>query len=520
MIKVDNEWQECSWEKALHFAVDGIKAIVKDSGSDSLAALVSPSATTEEMYLAQKVVRGIGSNNIDHRLRQSDYATQELDPLFCGLSMPVIELAAQEAIFVIASNTSKEQPIIAHHIRQASLSGCSVSVLNPVDYPTNYPIDTKIITAPVNLFIELQSLCKALLEIDSKLEAPEGLMDLIGQVKVSTDHKSIINNLKNAEKSVVLLGSLSQTLPDYSAIRMLASFIAQHTDSKLSYLSSGANASGAYIAGAIPHRTECMEAQTQGLATQQMFDQQLNAYILHGIEAEYDIENPQKAIAALKSAFVVSISPYITDTAKDYADVLLPAAVYSESSGTFVNISGDKQSFKAVTNPLGESRPAWKIFRVLGNLFDLDNMDYISSEEVKDELFEKLSTAIDKQAIENNISWQCPSNIVHLNKAYNRIGDFSIYSVDSIVRRSEPLQQTSDGKNQNILKINSKMADSLKVNAGQQVDIKQAQTSCESTIVVDDSIPDDCIYFPHSTQQSSLMGCSFSGIELTPQENK
>ena len=519
MIKVDNEWQECSWDKALNFAVDGIKSLLKDNGSETLGALVSPSATTEELYLAQKLLRGIGSNNIDHRLRQCDYATQELDPLFSGLGMPVKELATQDAFFVIASNTRKEQPIIAHYIRQASLSGCSVSLLNPVDYSTNFPVDTKIITAPANLFTELQAVCKALLESNSTLNAPDGLTELIEQVKISSAHQKIINNLISAEKSIILLGSLSQTLPDYSAIRMLASFVAEHTNSKLSFLTTGANSSGAYIAGAIPHRTECMETVTQGLATQQMFEQQLNAYILHGVEAEYDIENPDKVTAALKSAFVVSITSYITETMKEYADVLLPASVYAESSGTFVNISGDKQSFKAVVKPLGESRPAWKILRVMGNLFNLDNMDYISSEEVKDELFDKLLATPVEQTTDNKISWQCPSNIVHLSKGFYRVGDFSIYSVDSVVRRSEPLQQTADGQNQGIIKINSKLADSIKIQAGQQVDIKQTQANCMSTIVIDDSIPDNCVYFPHGTEQSSIMGCSFSGIELTPQEN-
>ncbi len=515
MIKIGKKWQQCSWEKAFSTAVDGIKSVVKKNTGESLGALLSPSSTTEELYLAQKLLRGIGSNNIDHRLRQSDYATQERDPLFCGLAMPINELGNQQAIFVLASNTRKEQPIIAHFIRQASLSGATVSLLNPVDYATNYPVDTKIITAPANLFTQLQSLCKAILKNDAQVQAADGLAELVKQARVSSQHQAIIKNLITAEKSVVLLGSLSQTLPDYSGIRMLASFIAEHTGSTLSFLTSGANSSGAYIAGAIPHRTECMEKETQGLATQQMFEQKLKAYILHGVEAEYDIENPQQAIAALKSAFVVSITPYLGETMKEYADVILPASVYSESSGSFVNISGDQQSFKAVVIPLGESRPAWKILRVLGNLFDLENMDYISSQQVKDELLAKLGD----QITDNKISWLCPSDTVYKNKGFDRVGDFSIYGIDSIVRRSEPLQQTADGQNQAMIRINSRMADSIKAHAGQKVDIKQSRANCQSTIVIDDSIPDNCVCLPNGTQQASLMGSSFSGIELSIQEN-
>jgi len=445
MIKVNNEWKECSWEDALNAAVDGIKNIISENNADSLGALLSPSSTTEEFYLAQKLLRGIGSNNIDHRLRQSDYRDQEIDPIYSSLSMPINELAQQDAFFIIGSNTRKEQPIIAHFIRQANRvkSNNTISLLNPVDFSTNYDdINTKIITSPVNLYSELQSVCKAVLENNSSVQAPEGLSNLIATSEVKSEHQAIVTNLVNAEKSVVLLGSLSQSLPDYSAIRMLASFIAEHTSSTLSFLTAGANSSGASIAGAIPHRTECMQEETQGLATQQMFEQQLKAYILNGIEAEFDIENPDNAKAALESAFVVSITPYITDSIKEYADVLLPSSTYTESSGTFVNISGDWQSFNAIVNPLGESRPAWKILRVLGNLFDVENMDYISSEEVKDELSSKLAGI----TADNKLSWNCPAKQSYQSKNTDSIITPSIYSIDSVVRRSEPLQQTVDGQ--------------------------------------------------------------------------
>ncbi|MFK5983811.1 MAG: NADH-quinone oxidoreductase subunit NuoG [Pseudomonadota bacterium] len=516
MIKVDNNWQECSWEDALNAAVDGIKNIVKEQGADSLGALISPSATTEELYLTQKLVRGIGSNNIDHRLRQSDYVSQDKDPLFSGLAMPINELATQQAFFIIASNTRKEQPIIAHFIRQATLkqSNSTVSILNPVDYPISFNVDTKIISAPTMLFPELKSICKALIEELSNIEAADSLADLISDVTVSEQHRQIIKNLVAANKSVVLLGSLSQTLPDFSAIRMLASFIAQHTQSTLSFLTAGANASGAYIAGAVPHRTECLEQATIGLATQQMFEQPLNAYIVQGIEAEYDIETPEKAVAALSSAFVVSISPYLTENMKQYLDVVLPCATFSESSGSFVNISGDWQEFNAVVNPLGESRPAWKILRVLGNLFNINNMDYISCKEVRDELYTKYQSKFADNQQDNKISWQCPANIVHLSEGHYRIGDYPIYSIDSIVRRSEPLQATTDGKNQEILRMNSEMAASVNLQSGQEVTIKQAQSQCKSTLEIDDTIPDNCFYLPHSTQQSSTMGCSFSTIDI------
>ncbi len=515
MIKVDHNWQVCSWEEALNTAVDGIKQLVDKQGASTLGALLSPSATTEELYLAQRLMRGIGSNNIDHRLRQSDYATQESDPLYSGLAMPINELATQDAIFIIASNTRKEQPIIAHHIRQASLKqgGCHISTLNPVDYATNFDVDTKIISAPIAIFLQLQSLCKALVTQSKSIEVAEDLADLIKDASVLKQHKAIVKSLADAEKSVILLGSLSQTLPDYSALRMLAAFIAEHTQSTLSFLTSGANASGAYLAGAIPHRTACNEEATQGLATQQMLDESLGAYLLLGVEAEFDIENPEKAMAVLSSAFTVSISSYLTENMKQYSDVILPCATYTETSGSFVNIAGDWQDFNAIVEPLGEARPAWKILRVLGNLFNIDNMDYMSSKEVKDELFEKYQNTPKAEKI-NQIKWLSPAKIVHLADGFYRIGDFSIYSIDSVVRRSGALQLTEDGKNQNIVRVNAKMAKTINIESGDDVSLKQTNVHCTSVLEIDDSIPDNCFYFPHSTELSSTMGCSFSAIEI------
>ncbi len=243
-----------------------------------------------------------------------------------------------------------------------------------------------------------------------------------------------------------------------------------------------------------------------------MLEQQLAAYIIHSIEPEYDIENPDKAISALKSAFVVSLSAFVTDSLKETANVILPASVYTESSGTFVNVAGDWQSFNAIVKPLGESRPAWKILRVLANLFDVEGVEYVSSKEVKQELLSKYEVLENKQ--DNKVAWQCPANIVHLNNIYYRIADVAIYGVDSIVRRAGALQQTADGKDHNSIKINTQMAENLKVEVDQQINLKQNNESCKSSVIIDDSIPDNCIYLPNGTQQASKMGCSFSSIEL------
>ncbi len=521
MIKENGSWRECDWQTALHFAADGIKSVIHNSAADQLGVLLSPSSTVEECYLAQKLARGIGCQNIDHRLFQSDYLTQELEPDYLGMAMPVADLAKQEAFLLIGSNIRKEQPIIAHHIRQATLTpgaschvtpvAAQVSSIHYLDPQPIFDLQQNLVVAPHDLGRELLALAKVVVKQKSP-EIDADFADMLKDVDSNEAHEQIVADLLATDKSVVLLGSAAQATPDYSALRMLASFIAEHTGSELVHLTDGANSTGAYLAGAVPHRLPMNVEQrhTQGLATQQMFDENLKAFIIHGIEAEYDIENPDKAVNQLRQAFCVSITAYVNETTLDYADVILPAAVYTETSGTFVNVAAQWQSFSAVVPPFAESRPAWKIFRVLGNLFDVQGMDYISSQEVRDEL--AVAAAEAKTGL---LQWQLPQKFVHLtNDAIYRIASRPLYAVDAIVRRADALQKTHDAKQMRLVRVSQRLADKLQLQAGDQVTLKQNDLSTQAQVCIDDTLVDNTVYLANSTEQSAALGCSFSKIEL------
>ncbi len=512
-IKKDGQWTEASWDDALQFAVDGLKNIIEESDGTQIGTICSPSATTEEMYLLQKMMRGIGSNNIDHRLRQTDFSSQSSDPLFPGLGMKVSDIANQQAALLIGSNIRKEQPILGHQLRQASLKGAQISVLNSVDYDQIFDVAQSFIVVPSQMFKELKVLAKATVEKSGK-DAPDGLDALISAVKVNDEHKQAIEQLFAAENSVVILGTIAQSMPHYAAIQMLASFIAQASNSTLSYLTAGANTSGAYLSGLTPHSND-----TTGLNTQAMFSEGLKGYILYGIEAEFDLENPVQANNALSNAdFVVSMTSYVTEAMKENSDVLLPITAVTEASGTLINVDGTMQSFSALSKAHGMSKPGWKVLRVMGNLFDIDGFDYQSSEDVINELSAQHNVQdgrIESNKAMNQIDWNCPENISlqATGSKLQRIAELPIYRVDAVTRRATSLQETQDGQVA-FARINSALAKKLKLENDQSVTAKQGDNSAQVTVSIDDRVSDNCVYLPAGIAAASSLGGGFDSIEL------
>ena len=506
-IKKEGQWQEASWDDALQFAVNGLKNI---ADADQIGSICSPSATTEEMYLLQKLLRGIGSSNIDHRLRQSDFSGQDQDPLFLNLGMKISNIPAQKAVLLIGSNVRKEQPIMGHQLRQAYLNGAKISVLNPVNYEQIFKTSHEFIVPTAQIFKELKSLAKAALE-QAGCEAPDGLAALIASVKVTDEQKECINELMDAEESIIMLGSMLQSMPHYAAIRMLAAWIAETTNSTVSYLSPGANSSGAFLSAVLPHRTVDNQ-QSRGLDTQAMLAGGLKAYVLYGIEPDLDIDNPVQAVRALSNAdFVVSLSSYATDAIRSYADVMLPIAAITESSGTLINIDGSWQSFNAVSNAAGQSKPGWKVLRVMGNLFNIDGFDYQSSEDVINELKSKLNGSSDE--LTTRCEWFCPLNISAQGNAMQRIAELPIYKVDAVTRRATALQKTQDAQ-VDFAKINPALAKKLKLEEGQLVTAKQGDNEAEITISIDDRISDNSVYLPAGIDAAASLGGGFDSIEL------
>ena len=437
MIRKGGEWHAVDWETALEAAVTGLRAVVSAQGGDALGVLASPSSTTEELFLLQKLGRGLGSNNIDVRLRQADFRDDVHEPLFPWLGQSIEEIEALDAALVIGSNLRKEVPLLAHRVRKAALKGGAVMFLNPRRYQYLFPVAAEVTTDSRDLVAALSGVLKA-----TGKPVPAHLKEIVAAQKPDEQQQRIAVELTKGERKAVLLGHLALQHPQYADLRALAAALAEVTGAKLGYLSEGANSAGAWLAGAVPHRGPGgHKLGKPGRDARAMLAEPREGYLLLGVEPELDCWDGAQALKALKGARqVVAVTSFMTETMKKYAQVLLPACTYGETSGTYVNAEGRWQSFAGLVKPLGEARPAWKILRVLGNLFELRGFDYVSSEEVRNDA----QQAIEQAVLDNRYAGTRAVSASAAGRGWWRVADMPMHAVDALVRRAEPLQQTRD----------------------------------------------------------------------------
>ncbi|MDA3869630.1 MAG: NADH-quinone oxidoreductase subunit NuoG [Gammaproteobacteria bacterium] len=534
MVKHNGEWKATDWDTAMGVASDRIKALLEDeaAGADTIAALVSPGSTLEELYLAQKLMRSMGSGNIDHRLRQSDFSDQDMAPVMPWLGQNIEDLEALNAALLIGSNVRKEQPIIGHRLRKAVVNhGAQISFINPRAYEINFPVANSIAVAQQHLAGELALVAAAAYKA-SKHAMAAHLKKMLTGLKPDETHKAIVAQLKSAEKSTVLLGNLAAMHPNYSALRALAGAIATETDSVLGYLSEGANSAGAWLAGAVPHRgvagaAAAPEAQTEeaesdaaeaagvvtGYHAGELKNRSPSAVILLNVEP--DLDSVHAISPALEQAdMVVAISAYDSPALRECANVLLPAGSFTETSGTFVNVEGFWQNFKGIRQPQGEARPAWKILRVLANLLEQKNFDYMSSQEVRDEL----RAACENIELSNAASGAAVVEIEAVADGLMRAGDVPMYAGDALLRRATSLQKASDAQSL-CVRLNAQEAARLGVADGETVAVSQGELSARMDLLIDDSIPEGSAWIPLALKGSELLGDAFAAIKVEKAES-
>ena len=509
MIKQGNSWKEVDWQTALNYAYEGLNTVIKKEGVENIGTLVSPSATIEEMYLSQKLMRGLGSNNIDHRLRQSDFSDQDIAPHFPSLAQSLTDLESNDAVLLVGSWIRKDQPIASHRLRKASLKGSTIMSVNAVDFDFNFPIEEKVITSPAEMVNSLAEITKALLTLSGQTAA-EGLSALLNNVKTSDACLAMAKHLYNSETATIILGTQAMLQPQLADLRALSNMIAELSGATMSTLSDGANAAGAWITGVVPHRT-CRGENSSGKHAAEMLNAGMNAFVLLNVEPEFDTANPSVAMKAVNDAdFVISMTPYVTDEMKVYADVLLPVSPSSETSGTYVNAEGRWQSFAGAVTPLAETRPAWKVLRVLGNIFELDGFDYITSEDVRDEAQQHAG----KMEASNKMAWRCPATLAKQVEGINRIGLLPIYAVDSVVRRSGAFQQTTDALPACVI-INADTAKQNNVQDEDDIVVTQNNIKLKLRVHIEDSIPDNCAVIPQGVQGVEDFDAAYSEITLS-----
>jgi NADH-quinone oxidoreductase subunit G len=432
MVREEGGWRACSWAEALEIAAEQLKAL-----DGELATLISPSATTEEAYLAARLTRHLGSESIDHRLRRRDFRQQELDPVYPGLGMAVADIEQLDAVLVIGSNLRSEVPLLAHRVRKAALNGANVSFINPEYHDVLFSVADRF--EAEDFIAELARLVWAVAQKD-QMSAAVADMD-IDIPAPTADHERAAVALRDASAAGILLGQISMRHPRFAEIRMLAGELARLTGARLGYIPEGANSAGASLAGALPHRGIAgRPVANPGANIADIVKAPPRGLVLVGVEPFEDCADGDGLVES--SEFILALSPWLHESLERHANIVLPIGTFAETAGSFINAAGVWQNFEGVVEPWGESRPGWKVLRVLGNLVGLPECEYESAQEICAEL----------RAEVGDIE---PDNRLPLEKGPAPVPgpavaietlDVPMYRIDALVRRAESLQLTAAGR--------------------------------------------------------------------------
>ncbi len=418
MLKQGGQWKEVDWQTALEYVANGLKNIQRDHGAASIGALVSPHSTVEEAYLAGSLLRGLGSDNVDARLRRAEFVAGE-GVQWLGTS--IASLSTLQRVLVVGSNLRKDHPLFAQRIRQAARHGAQVHAIASAAQKAQawaMPLANNVVT-------DASGWAQALADVAAAIAAEKGVAAPAAG-NANAQAQAIAKSLLGGDRKGVLLGNGAAHHANASSLLALANWIGEQTGARVGYLTEAANTVGAQWAKAQP--------QTGGKNAAQMLDGSLKAVILLNTEPEFDTAAGAAAVAALdKAEMVVTLSPFKANMA--FSDVLLPIAPFTETSGSFVNAEGRLQSFHAVVKPRGETRPAWKVLRVLGNLLDVPGFNFETSQDVLAKVTAQplqLSNAIRAD--------------VRLGSTVSEPAVAAIYQLDGTVRRAPSLQLTADAK--------------------------------------------------------------------------
>ena len=439
MLKQGGEWKTVDWQTALEYVANGLKQIKADHGAKSIGALVSPHSTLEELYLAGEFMRGLGSENIDYRLRNAEFSNPDLAGSVRWLGTSIASLSKLQRVLFVGSSLRKDHPLFAQRIRQAARVGCAVNAINSETFDWAMPVANSLVAESARWVQALAGVAAAI-ALEKGIEAPVA-------ASPGDAAKAIAKSLMGGERKAILLGNAAAHHARASSLLSLANWIGGQTGATVGYLTEAANTVGAQLVNAMPGAGGLNAGQMLGISARggpaaHATAGGLKAVVLLNTEPEFDSAAGTASAQSLgQCQMVVTLSPFKSNMG--FSDVLLPIAPFSETPGTFVNAEGRVQSFHAVVKPLGETRPAWKVLRVLANLLNLPGFEYDSAQDV-------LAKALG--ALESSIT-QVPAE--RLNNACHATIDLSpasvppavarIYALDGIVRRAASLQLTADG---------------------------------------------------------------------------
>ena len=492
MVKQGGQWLETDWQSALDYVAHSLKTISLESGPEAVAALAHPISSTEELYLLQKMIRGLGSNQVETRLRQTDVKGTTSAP---WLGMPISKLSELDRVLVIGSFLRKEQPLIAARLRTAAKRGLQVSRIDAGG--DDWLIPSVGIAATPSIWIKVLSEVALAVAKAKSASTPKGTPNL----PVSATAQKIADGLLSGASTSVLLGSAAIAHPYASDLHVLAQFIAEQTGATLGFLPVGGNAVGASLVNA------------NGVGVESILSGDRRAVILMNIEPDADLPNPAQARAALaKANTVIALSAYKSADLLEVADVILPISTFTETVSTFVNAEARTQTIQPAVKPLGDSRPAWKVLRVLGGLLSLDGFLYNMPEEVLGEaLGDNYCTRLSNQSAATSLS----NGNATPSAGLERLSEVGIYAGDQIVRRSPALQLTRDAKRGNQVGLGQSLFNELGLKEGDTVRVTQGGQSVDLPVTLEANLAQGAVRISAGTMASAQLGSMFGPVTVS-----
>jgi NADH-quinone oxidoreductase subunit G len=500
MVKQGGEWKEVDWSAALDYAAHALRDVAKTHGAAAIGGLVSPHATLEEMYLAQKLLRGLGSENVDFRLRQSDFSADGHRRGTPWLGMKIADISRLDRVLVVGSFLRKDHPLIAQRLRQSAKRGAQVSVLHSADDDLLIKLAARAIVAPSQLPAQLAEVVKAVAEL--KGVAVDSALAKVGAGDTAKKIAASLVSGADGQKTGILLGNFAQQHPQAATLNALAQQLAGLLGGSFGFLGEAANSVGGYVAKAVPG--------VAGLNAAAMLKDARQAYVVVGAEPELDCADGAQALAALgKAAVTVVLTPFKSQAMLDYAAVLLPVSPFSETSGTFVNTEGRAQGFYAAVKPLGETRPAWKVLRVLGNLLQVAGFEYNSSEDVRAEALRGKPDFV--SGLDNGVDG-IALNLAASAGGLERVADVPIHFADALVRRAPALQQAADSAAPTA-RMNAVTLNKLGIVAGDKVKVGAGGTAILSA-ELDAGLPDGTVRIAAAHADTLALGAMSSVLSV------
>jgi len=496
MIRVDGALREVDWNVALDYVSHALKDIAKTHGGEAIAALGAPHATLEELYLLQKLTRGLGSGSVDFRPRRRDFSADGKRAGTPWLGLRLAEIKDLDAALVVGSFLRKDHPLIAQRLRQAAKKWTKVSLISVAGDDPLINLHASLAVAPSALVAALGAVVKAA-AVQKGAAVPAGLES----IEPDATAQRIAESLLAGDKRAIFLGNVAEQCAQAAQLQRLAQELARLTGATFGFLGEAANSVGGHVAGALPTALNAYE----------MFAQPRQAYILLGLEPELDCHNPRQAIAALgQAALTVALSAFKSATLLETADVLLPIAPYTETSGTFVSTEGRVQSFNGVVRPLGDARPGWKVLRVLGNVLALPGFDYDSSEQVRDEI---LPAGCEfASGLDNGIA-TLSAPVAEETGKLQRIADVPIHFADPLARRAPALQQTRDAAPP-AARMSASTAAGLGLADRAPVVVRQGQGEARLSVQIDETVPAACVRVAAAHATTAALGDMFGPITV------